>query len=148
VTPEIVVGGAFAAAGAVALGHGFVNLSRAVDSEQWPLASGEVLESVVATEWSDGKMYYPAVRYRYSVGGKSYEAERVRFGGPLKASWRSSAEAVVARYQKGRQVRVRYSPSHPELAVLEPGASWYIWFILLGGALFIGIGITKVLAIL
>ena len=144
-TPELVVGGAFAVAGAAVLGYGFLNLSRAADSEEWPTTPGEVVESVVATEWSEGRMYYPAIRYRYAVAGRSYEADCVRFGGPLKASWRSSAEAMVARYRKGTQVRVRYCPGKPTLAVLEPGPNWYIWVVLIGGAVFLGIGIVKIL---
>ena len=98
----LIVGAAFAGAGIYALGRGFRDLARAIDSEDWPAVDGEILDAGVDTDFaSRGRMYSAAVRYRYSAGGVAHEGDRIAFGGPIETSWRGPAEKTAARYRKG-----------------------------------------------
>jgi Protein of unknown function (DUF3592) len=145
-TPELFVGAGFAAVGGAALVHGFVNLARAIDSEAWPSADGEILESRIATDdGGQGRLFYPAIRYRYRIGDHSYEGDRVSFGGPFEASWRAPAAHVVERYREGKAIRVRFSPTDPRVSVLEPGARWYMYVVILVGAVFLAIGLRRLM---
>ena len=59
-----------------------------------------------------------SVRYRYSVDDKSYESDRIYFGGQPDTT-RMLAEQIVAKYPVGGKVEVLYDPKHPKNAALE-----------------------------
>lgn len=101
-----------------------------VVSEYWPTAPGTIDHSSIAehygTDADDNETvsYFAEVRYSYSVDHRYYEGDRVSFGG--KSS--SDSEDLIARsistkYPVGRPVSVRYDPTHPQRAVLEPGVN-------------------------
>lgn len=145
-TAELVVGGGFVAVGGATLVQGFRALGRAIDSEEWPSADGEIIESRIGTDYGrSGSLFYPAIRYRYRIGEHSYDGDRVSFGGPFEASWRSPAEHVVERYREGKAVKVRFSPTDPSVSVLEPGARWYVYLVILMGAIFLAIGLRRLM---
>jgi len=142
----LIVGAAFAGAGIYALARGFRDLARAIDSEDWPAVDGEILDAGVDTDFaSRGRMYSAAVRYRYSAGGVAHEGDRIAFGGPIETSWRGPAEKTAARYRKGAAVKVRVSPTDPSQSVLEPGAKWYIYVVIIAGAIFLAVGIRMII---
>jgi hypothetical protein len=85
--------------------------------------------------------YNPVVAYSYSVGGRSFESKRLRFGNYRRAS-RPKAEAMLGPYRAGGSAQVRYNPEAPEECVLETTAPGPIYAIMaLGGLVFIGVGI-------
>jgi hypothetical protein len=90
------------------------------ESGGWPRARGEVLEARSA--WSSsprsGTAYWPVIRYRYAVGGTTFEADRVSFRARYA---RAEVERAIAEYPVGAAVAVRYRPGDPRTAVLEPG---------------------------
>src|SRR6185295_5200980 len=58
------------------------------------------------------------VRYRYTVGQKTYESDDIAFGGQGHTT-RLLAQQIVAKYPAGAQVQVFYNPKRPSQAVLE-----------------------------
>lgn len=142
---SLITNGVLVAIGGVAVGHAFLSLSRGVASEEWPETAGEILESSVdAQSGRGGAVYVPSIRYRYAIGQSSYEGDRITFGGPVGTSWRRPAEEAVRRYAKGKRVVVRFHPADPAISVLEPGARWYTYAELLGGTVFAGLGIARI----
>jgi Protein of unknown function (DUF3592) len=141
----------FGAAAVLGGGYGLVaafrDLSRAFASEEWPQVEGEILESEVASGFSgaDG-MFAPRVRYRYMVGEREIVGDCISFGGPVQTSLRWPAEIVAERYQKGRTVSVRVCPTDRNLSVLEPGSHWFNYLVLVACAVFVGLGISVLMA--
>ena len=126
-------------------------VSEGVRSKSWPTVDGTVTESDVAlgqrpagdrtNRWAT---YHPVVRYRYKVNDSSYTGKNITMAIDLlgwgEGAYRDDAVAVAARYPVGAVVTVHYKPSDPAIAVLEPGASsWAVWT-LIGGALSLGVG--------
>jgi hypothetical protein len=124
----------FVAMGGAFLVFGAWQVYRGVASSSWPSAAGVVRSSALESRLGQkGKSTYRAsVRYDYEVEGRRFAGTRVAFGGDWWTSNRSHAQGVVARYPAGCRVTVRYLPSDPEVAVLEPGfrgASWVFPFV-------------------
>jgi hypothetical protein len=57
------------------------------------------------------------------VAGREYRGTRLTFGASVAAT-KSWAEGKAAAYHADREVAVRYDPSNPADAVLEPGGSF------------------------
>src|ERR1017187_4244994 len=89
------------------------------ESSTWSRVRGVVLDG--RDRWSSSprssKSYWPTIDYRYSVGGTTFEGDRVSFRSSYS---RSEAEAAVARYSAGSAVTVWYRPGDPRRSVLEP----------------------------
>ncbi len=143
---DLVLGLGFTAVGGYTLVAGFRELARAIDSEDWPAVPGEIEETGILSDTS-GKYitFAPEVRYHYKVGDSQYVSDRIAFGGTVSMSFRSWAAGIVARYRKAKSVTVRVCPTNPDLAVLEPGAHWSSWLILIMAAGFAGYGIRSLL---
>ncbi len=89
--------------------------------------------------------------YSYEVAGKSYSSSKVSFADAIPSS---ETEPTLARYPLHQPVVVRYQPSDPAIAVLEPGPNrhvsnafryylmWYGFIVLLNVAN-IGLGIWQ-----
>jgi uncharacterized protein DUF3592 len=63
----------------------------------------------------------PIIRYRYRIGGKDLEGDRVRIGG-ARMTTRLLAMQQVARYPLGAHVDVYVNPKNPKRALIEPRA--------------------------
>ena len=122
-------------------------VGKARASEQWPTAPGRVMTSTVVEEESTDSegdtttWYNPVVSYGYQVGGRDYQGKRLRFGNYRSAS-RSKAEAMLAAYQSGAALAVRYNPERPDECVLEtrkPGPTYLL--MALGGLAFVAAGL-------
>jgi hypothetical protein len=92
-----------------------------VESTDWPETRGEVVASRFA--WSSsprsGTSYWPVIRYRYDVGGRVLESDRVSF----RATYdKSRVEQAIRSYPVGSAVSVHFQPGDPRQAVLEPGS--------------------------
>ena len=96
---------------------------RIGEAAVWPAAEGMIIASSVdapATHVSDdANDATPVVRYRYRVGGREFEGDKVRPGGePLTT--RTLATRRAARYPVGAVVDVHVDPKDPANAVLDP----------------------------
>lgn len=101
----------------------------AKSSVNWPSVDGEVTSSKVIGSYTDSvKSYYvsrAAIAYAYTLEGREYLGDRRTFRPPERSFEQSTiaAENVVDQYSVGQTVRVYFSPSDPQVSVLEPGAS-------------------------
>ena len=104
----------------------------ALFSEFWPRVDGEIIRVWVENERdSDGDDYFvPKVRYRYTVAGVPYEGKRLTF---RHLGWRnaSKAHAAIRDLRAGARHRVYFHVRFPRWSVLQPGAGWSNYFVLL-----------------
>ncbi len=116
-------------------------------SAGWPSAEGRVIMSSVNSRSSRTKSirkYTARVVYSYAVDGRKFNGDRVTFCDGADCD-HDSAYGVTNRYPVGRRVTVRYKPGNPKECVLEPGARWDSWLLLVFGLLFLGVGIPLAL---
>ncbi len=97
-------------------------------------AGGEVVGA-----WRWRVLYRPEVVYQYTVGGVSYQGDRIAFGARVYATTDLFARRPVADYPVGDAVTVHYNPVNAAEAVLEPrvhgeGVVWVLAALLAGGA--------------
>jgi hypothetical protein len=117
-------------------------------SKKWPSVEGKVTSSYVQKQVRSIKdsskkpTYYPKVRYQYSVGGKTYTGDRIRFSGGEGGEKKSESQSVVDRYPSGQKVVVYYNPKHPERAVLLMGFTWKTFMPFVAGLAFLAVGIV------
>lgn len=98
---------------------GFGPLARQVASTHYLPAPALVLSSEVKEDDSGSSTsYWPVIRYRYTVQGRTFEGERYRY---LKMSSRTLARRVVAAYPPGKSTQVYYDPENVGEALLAPG---------------------------
>lgn len=114
----------FACFGAAFIGIGIFDWTRAADSASWPTVQGTVVESrvVVTTSTRKGRTqrsHSARVVYRYAVGGRELEADRLSFR--MHMGGEDAARDTVAAYPVGARVDVRHSPADPAVACLVPG---------------------------
>ncbi len=94
----------------------------------WPTAEAEILECRFESSkrQRQGLRYYLRLRYRYSVGGKTYEGGRLHFGAAIETHAGASMGKVRMR-TPGDRVAVRYLPFAPGVCTLDPGVAWQVW---------------------
>ena len=84
---------------------------------------GLVLSSEVTVHsGSEDTTYGASVRYRYRVGARDYESDRVRFG-QMSESGGDWARRTVAAFPAGSACTVYYDAADPTAAVLQTGIS-------------------------
>lgn len=114
---------------------------QARDSQAWPAVPGVVQWSKVERKRMRSSVLHSlAVRYRYDVGGRTYEGESLAFA-PRWFADGAKVEQLARKYPAGANVMVHVDPAAPDNAVLETSedlafqADWRIWISL--GAPFI-----------
>ena len=129
--------------GVVYYGYRLIRKARA--STEWPAAQGTVESSAVDVKRererdSDGDVHYetkyiPRIVYRYQVEGTDYYGEQISFGNTSSRSpnW---AYRIRDQYSPGMEVSVYYDPANPQEAVLQPGAKWTTYIVLVIGVVF------------
>lgn len=120
------VASVFTITGILAIFFGVRGLLLAHASESWPSAEATVLRSEVEVFGGGAdthKRNYAEVNYEFSVDGKVYTGDRIKFG-YSKTGSRFTAEGLVKRYRKGKKVPVYYMPNDPRQSVLEPSVPW------------------------
>ncbi len=113
------------------------NSARARAAAAWPTVPGTVERSQVKQGASSRGLIYHRLMlaYRYEVGGRRYEGDRVQFG-PQWVSSLALIERLAAKYPARAQVTVRYDPGAPDTAVLETSDDmagqnfWPVWWFL------------------
>jgi uncharacterized protein DUF3592 len=91
---------------------------RANASKRWPVSPGTVTASALEKSPQGRWRYRAAVQYRYRVGGKDYQSNRIFWGG--NEGSRKHMELVIAAYPQGSKVSVHYDPQNPAEAVIDP----------------------------
>lgn len=146
------IAGVFILFGGLFLYGGMRNLLIGNASKTWPTVSGKVISSTVESEHrnrsginkkkrKDVTTYHAAVLYEYTVNGTTRSSNDIAFGGYSSSDDPAHARVIADKYPPGSQVTVYYSPSHPSMAVLEPGIREHSLFPLVFGAFFSGMGI-------
>lgn len=110
-------------------------LLRALRSARWPVVLGVVTfsglrEDSVLINHRQSAIYEPHVEFRYEVASQSYVGQHLVLG-TRNAYNRATAQAKLARYPKGRTLKVRYNPANPGEAYVEPPTA--LWLIALIG---------------
>tara|TARA_Y100001960_G_scaffold334048_1_gene444172 strand:+ start:8346 stop:8861 length:516 start_codon:yes stop_codon:yes gene_type:complete len=96
---------------------------------QWPTVIGKITYSQVASEYSrdsDGrttKMYYPNIKYDYTVEGVDYKGDKHQLK-QTKSSPDTFARNAVAEFPVNKTVPIYYDPKDASLAILSPGVSF------------------------
>ncbi|MFN0058751.1 MAG: DUF3592 domain-containing protein [Planctomycetota bacterium] len=114
----------------VGLSREFAPIFKARAARDWPVTQGRISEAS-AFFWrekrSPGKGralsgYLPHVRYHYTVDGRDYVGDRLRFTSdyPELLADEQQAAALVAPFQAANSVEVYYEPSDPADATLKP----------------------------
>jgi len=102
-------------------------------SASWPSVAGTVTYSHAESRRGSSKTeYLPAVKYSYTVAGKSYLGGRISSSEVYKKNL-ASANGVLRNYPVGRRVTVYYDPADPSSSLLVPGVPRNL-YLLLGGA--------------
>ena len=111
--------------GAIALAVGVILYAvqfrqglRADASKKWPKVQATIIASALTPSPEHKRRYRAAIQYRYRVGGKDYQSDRIFWGG--NEGRKRPMETVVAAYPAGASVTVRYDPQNPADAVIDP----------------------------
>jgi hypothetical protein len=99
-----------------------VELARCFQSPSWPTSDGVILESRVEKDVVIKGIphYAPRIRYAYVNAGQRLENNHIGFGlcrGML--TW-GFADDKIAKFPKGKAVKVFYNARKTEIACLEP----------------------------
>ncbi len=111
---------------------------------RWQQTDGVILEARVVVRYRSLRAnpprppLVPRVRYRYGVGGRSFEGIRVTTGDPPVFSSTDEANAFLACHRVGETVPVRYRPEAPDQATLTVSRDG-------GGWLLLGFGVPTLL---
>jgi hypothetical protein len=62
------------------------------------------------------------VRYAYEVAGQRHESDRLAYG-YVATNQKGPQQRIYDKLMRGDHVQVRYSPAHPEEAVLATGSN-------------------------
>lgn len=119
---------------------GFLNVKKANASLEWPQVTGQVIISRIdrrTTRSSEDSstVYRVTVRYEYTVDGTDYTSSTIDFGGQKRYEMRSMASKFIRSYPKDKEVTVYYNPSNHSDAVLNPGADFWSYRLVLVGFL-------------
>lgn len=105
-----------------------VRLRLALASMLWPSVEGIVLRARIESrqrrggeDSGDERCYVQVVRYRYTVEGRTHEAERLSFRDTAADTYEAAA-AELTGVVTGAPCRVHHHPRAHRLAVLKPGA--------------------------
>jgi hypothetical protein len=150
-----ILGAVFSATGLpmVWIGLHFMGRDRAI--ARWPCAPGVMMSSSIEMSRGQGRdkqgfsytyeSYTPVVRYTYRVAGQTLEGDRVARE-VIPNTSRAPVQACIDKYPPGKEVVVRYDPSHPKTAYLEVRRSVGAVILLAFGGFWIALG-TLLLAL-
>ncbi len=96
-----------------------IDVVLGISSASWPTTEGKLISAQVMQKKFSiviGSHDEPSVSYSFMVGEKTFESNRIRFGGP---SW-NNADQAVGKFQS-TPIKVHYDPRNPTICVLETG---------------------------
>lgn len=116
-------------------------VTKAKASLEWPQVSGVVTASEIQSHrGDDGTTYSADVTFDYTVNDEKLSGDTVYFGDNVQTSSRSTPAKTVRKYPVGKEIQVYYSPESPDESVIEPGATWSSYFLLIFGSIFLAVG--------
>ena len=94
-------------------------------TKSWSPIDASVVASSFVTDSRPGRssLYYPIVRYQYSLNGKCYEGSQYTYMGKVGSS-KKYVDSVVSKYSVGSELMVFYDPASPGVSVIIPGVHW------------------------
>lgn len=114
----LLIGGVLCAFSSALLFQRFHRRNLARQCEDWPCANAIILKSEIQQRDCDlAQLFEPRINYRYCVNGVTFTGSNISFELPSFSA--SHARQLVAQYQVGATVSVRYNPSNPGIAALE-----------------------------
>ncbi|HEX8654017.1 MAG TPA: DUF3592 domain-containing protein [Allosphingosinicella sp.] len=131
--------------------YGWLGHSKALALKQaagrWAIAPATILATDVRVVRRGGAAYWvPLVHYRFAVGARQYEGQRLRFGF-IGTQTRAAAERMIAGYAPGSTAMLRYDPHDPQESVLDPNhVTSNMLVCAVGGAVLALIGLAIVIA--
>ncbi|WP_223789536.1 DUF3592 domain-containing protein [Marinicella meishanensis] len=146
--------------GGLLIGVGAWMLGTAYASTSWPVVEGRVIESKVATRFSQASdparrrlEYYIRITYAYTVDGQEYQSSRYSLGtgNTVEGGFYERAEArewlQQSPYQLNHPIDVYVAPKNPTNTVISAGISFATWIPVILGFVFIACGfLVKALA--
>src|SRR5882757_608808 len=94
-------------------------------SGAWPTTTGVVRDAALRTAFQKPGMttrFSPFICYSYTVDGIPRASTRIDFGDMARLTKDEALAWIERNYPVGKEVRVYYDSSDPDLAVLAPGA--------------------------
>ncbi len=127
----------------------FVLLHLSKKSKQWPTTIGQIISSKISTLGSNcddmSKSYKVVIRYQYQVQDSIYTSNRLHYGDWIATNFSSYAKKDVKQHKEGCECIVHYNPQKQQKFVLETKLSLSTYHLLVGGILFILVGIVLLL---
>jgi len=131
------VGAVLFIGGVAVLLFGILQLQKARENLDWPNVKGQVLSSDIETRRYRSidstisvNKYLPYVEYIYSVNGIKYRSDKFSIRAHGERNTLEAAENDLAAFPPGDDITVYYDPEEPRSAVLRPGASLGVNFII------------------
>ncbi len=91
---------------------------KAWATRDWSTAQGRVIASSIQPPANGRRSFYPRVRYRYQVSGRSFESTRIWLASEHGFDREQQAEYFLRAYAAGAPVAVHYNPIDPAEAAL------------------------------
>lgn len=123
--PYAIILSLFILFGAVATLWGYVIISRARRTLNWPHVEGVIEECRLSSQHDD---LLPHIVFRYSVADSLYR-HAMEFSGDITPT-QEFARSYVEKYPLGSKVQVYFQPDNPQKATLEPGLGRGDWLVL------------------
>ncbi len=125
-------------AGSPALAMGLIDkFHKARKSDDWAEAEATITESkVIKKKLGGDTAYAPEVAYTFEVNGKKYQGSRIALAASDSRS-QATASQLAQKYSEGTHHPVYYDPSNPQNCVLEKGAGWFHYLVLLVPVVFL-----------
>ena len=139
----------FAIAGAAIAWFGFIRpVWRGREAAaSWQRTPCTVVSSrVLSHSGGDSTTYSVDILYRYQVAGQEYESNRHDFFGASSSGYDAKSR-LVAQYPRGRKTVCYVNPADPVDAVLDPHATFAMWWMILP-LVFLAVGIVGAIAVL
>ncbi len=127
---------ALSAMGLVTLLIGFALRRHASAVRGWPQVTGRITTSEVdefrgriSDKSALTTLYRPLISYTYEFKGLTYQGSQASLGMKVTSNSAGYAKRIVAKYPKGKSIKVYVNPQNASEAVLSPGVTgaWVVW---------------------
>ncbi len=128
-----IVAALFLLASLIVLGVGLFAIQQSRQISTWPTASGVITRSLFCTRTVNDRVVHrgPCIEYRYRVNDQTFEVSSIDTGEFVQHWW----SRIPDNYQEGREVKVYYDPSNPEISRLAADISPQAWITTTIGAI-------------
>ncbi|PZO36085.1 MAG: hypothetical protein DCF19_22530 [Pseudanabaena frigida] len=101
------------------------NLFQGYQNKSWDSVNGRIINSFISSSKSKSIYYFtPNINYRYTVAKTSYTNNTISFNTTETAN-KNEAEAKIAKYPIGAEIKVFYNPNSPSISCIEP--NFFLW---------------------